>query len=184
MITLPNGEKSIPVSSVPSNERLVVEQVTFSPNPLRSRAEPITVRIKVKDTRGYVVRDALVFLRSTPLVTRNPQDQRTGQDGWLQLTVTPEADFPSARRTGAVLREGVPPGRPGWPAWPATASSRCSWAEPRSTAWRAAGATTDAPRAHARRGCSAPPLRLLVAVDLGRAAVALDRADPGDDRLL
>jgi hypothetical protein len=97
VITLPNGEKSIPVTSVPSDQRLVVDQVQFSPNPIRSRTEPITVRIKVKDTRGYVVRDALVFLRSTPLVTRNAQDQKTGQDGWLQLTVTPENDFPELR---------------------------------------------------------------------------------------
>ena len=102
VITLPNGEKSIPVTSVPSNERLVVDQVVFSPNPLRSRTEAITVRIKVKDTRGYVVRDALVFFRSTPLVTRNAQDQRTGQDGWLQLTVTPEQDFPELRPAYAV----------------------------------------------------------------------------------
>ncbi len=97
VITLPNGEKSIPVTSVPSNESLVVDQVDFSPNPVRSRTEPITVRIKVKDTRGFVVRDALVFFRSTPLVTRNAQDQRTGQDGWLTLTVTPERDFPALR---------------------------------------------------------------------------------------
>ena len=46
VITLPNGEKSIPVTSVPSNERLVVDQAQFSPSPVRSRTEPITVRIK------------------------------------------------------------------------------------------------------------------------------------------
>ena len=102
LITLPNGEKSIPVTSVPSTERLVVDQAQFSPSPVRSRTEPLTVRIKVKDTRGYVVRDALVFLRSTPLVTRNAQDQKTGQDGWLQLTVTPEPDFPEIRPAYAV----------------------------------------------------------------------------------
>lgn len=102
VVTLPNGEKSIPVTSVPSDARLVVDQVTFSPSPIRSRTEPITVRVKVKDTRGYVVRDALVFLRSTPLVTRNAQDQKTGQDGWLQLTVTPENDFPELRPAYAV----------------------------------------------------------------------------------
>ena len=102
VITLPNGEKSIPVTSVPSTERLVVDQVQFSPSPVRSRTEPLTVRIKVKDTRGYVVRDALVFFRSTPLVTRNAQDQKTGQDGWLQLTVTPEQDFPELRPAYAV----------------------------------------------------------------------------------
>jgi hypothetical protein len=97
VITLPNGEKSIPASSVPANESLVVEQTVFGTNPVRSRTEPFQVRIKVKDTRGYVVRDALVFFRSTPLVTQNPQDQRTGQDGWLALTVTPERDFPELR---------------------------------------------------------------------------------------
>jgi hypothetical protein len=115
VITLPNGEKSIPVTSVPSNERLVVDQVQFSPNPVRSRTDPITVRIKVTDTRGFVVRDALVFFRSTPLVTRNAQDQKTGQDGWLQLTVTPEHDFPELNPAYAVqffvkaYRQGDPP---------------------------------------------------------------------------
>jgi hypothetical protein len=44
----------------------------------------------------------MIFLRSTPLVTRNAQDQRTGQDGWLQLTVTPERDFPELRPAYAV----------------------------------------------------------------------------------
>lgn len=97
VITLPNGEKSIPVTSVPTNESLVVDQAVFSPNPIRSRTAPFTVRLKVKDTRGFVVRDALVFFRSTPLVTRNAQDQRTGQDGFLTLTITPEVDFPALR---------------------------------------------------------------------------------------
>jgi hypothetical protein len=97
VITLPNGEKSIPVTSVPPNESLVVDQAQFGTNPVRSRTEPFQVRIKVKDSRGFVVRDALVFFRSTPLVTRNAQDQRTGQDGWLTLTVTPEPDFPQLR---------------------------------------------------------------------------------------
>ena len=102
------------MTSVPSDQRLVVDQVQFSPNPIRSRTEPITVRVKVKDTRGYVVRDALVFFRSTPLVTRNAQDQKTGQDGWLQLTVTPENDFPELRPAYSVqffvkaFRQGDP----------------------------------------------------------------------------
>jgi hypothetical protein len=92
-IKLPNGETSIPVTSVPSSARLVVDRVDFSPNPVRSRETPITVRIKVKDTRNYVVRDALVFLRSTPIVTSTPDEKRTEQDGWVQYTVQPESDF-------------------------------------------------------------------------------------------
>jgi hypothetical protein len=97
VITLPNGEKSIPVTSVPANESLVVDQAQFATNPIRSRTQPFQVRIKIKDSRGFVVRDALIFFRSTPLVTKNAQDQRTGQDGWLTLTVTPEVDFPELR---------------------------------------------------------------------------------------
>jgi hypothetical protein len=50
--------------------------------------------VKVKDTRGYVVRDVLVFVRSTPLVTSTPAEQRTGQDGTVTYNVQPESDFP------------------------------------------------------------------------------------------
>ena len=114
VITLPNGEKSIPASSVPANHKLVVDQVTFSPNPIQSRTAPFTVRIKVKDTQGFVVRDALVFFRSTPLVTRNAQDQRTAQDGTLTLTVTPERDFP-VLRSGYSLQFFVKASRQGDP---------------------------------------------------------------------
>jgi hypothetical protein len=92
-IKLPSGETSIPVTSVPATQRLVVDRVDFSPNPVRSRETPITVRIKVKDTRGFVVRDALVFLRSTPVVTTTPEERRTEQDGTVAYTVQPEADF-------------------------------------------------------------------------------------------
>jgi hypothetical protein len=92
-IKLPNGETSIPVTSVPSNQRLIVDRVDFSPNPVRSREAPITVKIKVKDTRGFVVRDALVFLRSTPVVTSTPDEKKTEQDGTITYTVQPESDF-------------------------------------------------------------------------------------------
>ncbi len=114
MITLPNGERSIPAASIPDDENLVVDQVRFATNPIRSRTASFDVQIKVKDTRGYVVRDALVFLRSTPLVTRNAQDQATGQDGWLTLSVTPEVDFP-ALRNGYALQFFVKAHRQGDP---------------------------------------------------------------------
>jgi hypothetical protein len=117
-VRLPNGEISIPVTSVPSNQRLIVDRADFSPNPVRSRESVITIRIKVKDTRGYVIRDALVFVRSTPVVTNTPETQRTGQDGWVQYGVRPEADFPlrdgynfqfyvKAYRTGDPVLAGV-----------------------------------------------------------------------------
>ena len=52
------------------------------------------LRVRVLDTRGYAVRDALVFVRSTPLVTSAPGEVRTGRDGWVSVRLTPQADFP------------------------------------------------------------------------------------------
>jgi hypothetical protein len=48
--------KSVDAKDVPKDQRLVVDQVTFSPNPVTSVNQTISVRIKVKDTRGNVVR--------------------------------------------------------------------------------------------------------------------------------
>jgi hypothetical protein len=95
---LPSGERSIPATSVPANHRLVVAEVRFTPNPVRSRTAPIIVRVRVRDTRGFVVRSALVFARSTPLVTRaiRPR-QPTATDGWVTFTMQPRFTFPRPR---------------------------------------------------------------------------------------
>jgi hypothetical protein len=96
---LPNGKTSIPVTSVSLPQRLIVDEVKFSPNPVRSRRQPITVRFRVTDTRGFVVRDALVFVRSTPLVTSTPLEQVTQQDGTVTVTLMPRASFPLRARS-------------------------------------------------------------------------------------
>lgn len=93
-IRLTDGKYSIPVTSVSPPERLVSAEIVFTPNPVRSRKRPIELRVRVLDTRGYVVRDALVFARSTPLLTTAPGEQRTGRDGWVRLRMRPNADFP------------------------------------------------------------------------------------------
>jgi len=114
-IRLPNGETSITARSVPTNARLVVAEVRFSPNPVRSRVAPISVRIRVKDTRGFVIRDAFVFVRSTPRVTSGGDRQRTAQDGWVTYQLVPNARFPQPRRGFNVqffvkaYRDGDPP---------------------------------------------------------------------------
>ena len=96
-IKLSNGKYSIPVSSVALPARLVIDGIQFSPNPVRSRRSPIQLRVHVSDTRGFYVRDVLVFARSTPLVTRANGEQRTGQDGWVTITLTPRTNFPLRR---------------------------------------------------------------------------------------
>jgi len=96
-IRLPSGEVSIPATSVPSTARLIVSVVQFSPNPVRSRTKPITVRVRVKETRGFVVRDALVFVRSTPRVTAGGDRQASTVDGWVTYQLAPNGNFPKPR---------------------------------------------------------------------------------------
>jgi hypothetical protein len=93
----PNGKYSVPVTSVSLPARLVIDGIQFVPNPVRSRRTTIQLRVHVADTRGYYVRDALVFARSTPLVTSAGGEQRTGQDGWATIRLTPQRDFPLRR---------------------------------------------------------------------------------------
>ncbi len=92
-IKLANGETSIPVTSVPATERLIVDRVDFTPNKVTSRSTPIITKVKIKDTRNYVVRDVLVFIRSTPVVTNTPPETKTAQDGTVTFSLQPESDF-------------------------------------------------------------------------------------------
>ena len=90
-IRLPNGDISVPVTSVTLPVRLVVDRVVFTPNPIRSRTRPFQIRVRVEDTRGFVVRGALVFVRPTPLVSTAPPETPTAEDGWATLRSTPRA---------------------------------------------------------------------------------------------
>ena len=73
--------------------RLIVDGIRFSPSLVASRGRPLTIRVHVSDTRGYVVRGALVFVRSTPLVTSTPLEQTTDQAGYVTLTAVPKQTF-------------------------------------------------------------------------------------------
>ena len=94
IINLPNGGKSVDVVDIPAGERLIVQKVQFSPNPVRSRSASITITVTVKDTRGYYVRNAFVYLRSTPILTSTPTDAQTTTDGKVKYAVKPRSDFP------------------------------------------------------------------------------------------
>jgi hypothetical protein len=122
VITLPSGERSIPATSVPKDERLIVSEVRFSPNPVTSRDQPITVQIRVKDTRGFVVREALVFIRSTPRVTSGGNRQATATDGWVTYQLVPNANF--RIRTGYNVQFFVKAYRAGDPALAGVAGYR------------------------------------------------------------
>ena len=88
---------SIPASSLQfSGDRLVVAQVVFSPNPVRSRTAPIIARVRVTARGGRPVSGALVFMRATPRVVQG-QTQATAADGWVSLRLVPNRQFPVPR---------------------------------------------------------------------------------------
>jgi hypothetical protein len=100
-IKLPSGETSIPVTSVDPPQRLVIAQLRFTPNPLRSRAQPITAKFRIKDTRGYVVRGALVFTIPLPYGwTTQPPEVASARDGWASVTMRATTKLP---RRGAIV---------------------------------------------------------------------------------
>lgn len=88
---------TVAIQNVSLPQRLIADRVEFSPNPVTSRATPITVRVHISDTRGRSVSGALVFLRSTPILTQTPPELATGGDGWATFSVQPRANFPLRR---------------------------------------------------------------------------------------
>ena len=78
----------------PAGERLVVDKVVFNPNPVTTRNVPIQATITFRDTNGKLVQGALVFIRSTPIVTSTPTDAPTGANGTVTYSITPRSDFP------------------------------------------------------------------------------------------
>jgi hypothetical protein len=96
-IKLGDGRTSIPASSVSLPERLIASAFRYSANPLRSRS-PFTMHIRVADTRGFVVRDALVYVIGLPYDwVRRGVEARTGQDGWATIQLEPTANLPLRR---------------------------------------------------------------------------------------
>jgi hypothetical protein len=96
-IKLANGKTSIPASSVVLPHRLIIDGVRFTPNPIRSR-EPVSARFHVSDTRGNVVRDALVYVLGLPYGwTRNSPEVRTDQAGFATITLEPTVNMPLRR---------------------------------------------------------------------------------------
>jgi hypothetical protein len=100
-IRLPDGKISIPVTSVAPPQRLVISGLQFRPNPLRTRADAISARFRITDTRGFVVRGALVFVTPLPYGwTTQPAEVTSAQDGWATLTMRATPRLP---RRGAIV---------------------------------------------------------------------------------
>jgi hypothetical protein len=85
------GRNTLTISDVSLPQRLVVDQIRFSANPLRSRA-PFTARFRVRDTRGFLIGGALVQVVPVPFgLIRAAAEVETEPNGWATLTLRPTA---------------------------------------------------------------------------------------------
>jgi hypothetical protein len=118
IVALPNGGKSVDANDIKLPDRLAIAGVSFAPPELRNHA-PFTLRVTIKDSRGYVVRNALVYALGVPYsrVALIPET-KTGNDGTVSFTVHPLPGlkigkgqylvvFIRARRSGDPLNGGV-----------------------------------------------------------------------------
>jgi Ig domain of plant-specific actin-binding protein len=104
------GGAAISVSQVSLPNRLVVDRVQFSPNPVRSRS-PITARFHVSDTRGFSISGALVYILGLPYGwTFNAPETPTDGTGWATITLQPTRNMPLRRGDLVVFVRARKPG--------------------------------------------------------------------------
>lgn len=95
---------TIAIQNVALPDRLVIDRVSFSPNPIVSRSAPVTARFHVADTKGLSVQGALVYAIGLPYGwTYNSPEQSTDSTGWATLTIQPTRSMPLRRGGDLVL---------------------------------------------------------------------------------
>jgi hypothetical protein len=95
------GQTSVPATSVTLPERLIINGV--GPAHISGR-QSFVERVHVVDTRGFVVRDALVQITGLPYSWAHTSGEaRTDMDGWANVTVTPTRNMPVRRHTALVM---------------------------------------------------------------------------------
>ena len=104
MVAAAQSGTTVAAADVDLPNRLVVDQVSFSPNPVRSRASTITARYHVSDTAGRSVTGALVYMAGIPFsrltaAAEGPTDSK----GWAEFHVQPTAKFPIQRGGSQVI---------------------------------------------------------------------------------
>lgn len=112
------GGATVAVGDVSLPNRLVIDGVRFSPQPLRSH-RPFIARFHVSDSRNHSVMGALVFVVAMPFgSTTTPPEAATGPDGWVtfRMRATSRVHFGTrgsipmfvrARKAGERLIGGV-----------------------------------------------------------------------------
>jgi len=112
------GGATVSINDVSLPNRLIVDRLSFSQQPLRSR-HTFTARFHVSDSRNHSVMGALVFVVAIPFgSTSTPVEATTGSDGWVTFQMRPTrmvrfghrgsiVMFVRARRPGEPMLAGV-----------------------------------------------------------------------------
>ena len=88
-------------ASVVLPNRLVINAVSYSQNPIRSRLAPTRMRIHVNDGNGKSVQGALVYAIGVPYNRiANAPEVPTDSTGWATVSLSPLKSFP---RTGYLV---------------------------------------------------------------------------------
>lgn len=97
------GGAAISVQAVSPPDRLVVDGVKFSPQPLAGR-RTLTARFHVSDSRGFSVQGALVYALGLPYGwVRGTPELATDANGWVTIAFNPTAQMPLRRDTFLVV---------------------------------------------------------------------------------
>lgn len=87
VLRLSNGQISVPVSSVAAPARLVLTKVSLTPATIRTQRARFALVLRVRDSRGYLVRGADLQLTSKPLYAlAGTSERRTGMTGLVRFT--------------------------------------------------------------------------------------------------
>lgn len=95
---------AVPVTSVSLPDRLVISAFSSSPTAFRNRQDPVTLRVRVSDTRGRLVQGALVLASAVPFgrVSSAPETP-TNASGVAEITVRPTFRLPLQRGASVVF---------------------------------------------------------------------------------
>jgi len=103
-IRLADGQVSIPVASVLLPAHLILTRVVLSPHTITRRGVRLALVLRVTDSRGYVVRGALLGLTAKPAHgIKGLAVRKTGKDGIVRFGLQTTALLPLKRGTVLTL---------------------------------------------------------------------------------
>jgi len=97
------GGNAISITQVSLPNRLVIDNLRFTPNPLRSRGT-FVAHFHVSDTRGFSIQGALVYALGLPYSwTAKAAETTTDSTGWASIPMQPSSAMPLTHGNALVI---------------------------------------------------------------------------------